>query len=83
MKTSKFQTQSSKKHPITNPEAPIPIAPFARTASFWGLRLCASLVLGCWGLGLFCISPACAQYSINWSTIGGGGGGTSTGACIL
>src|SRR6185503_11802568 len=45
----------------------------------WNLKLGASLVLGCWCLVLLlCLAAHAQTYSIDWSTIDGGGG-TSTG----
>ncbi len=79
MKSSIFQAPASREVP--NPKHQNRIAVCSETpARPWSLKLGASLVLGCWSLVLlFCSSSSQAQsYTIDWSTIDGGGG-TSTG----
>ena len=72
LKNSKSQAPSSSETPNTKP-------PARRAPRHWSLKLGASLVLGCWCLVLLLGPTAHAQsYSLDWSTIDGGGG-TSTG----
>ena len=74
MKSSKFQSPTSRDHPMTKFQTR-----GGRRDSFGRLKFRASLALGCWCLVLLHCSIARAQtYSIDWSTIDGGGG-TSTG----
>jgi len=67
VKSSKFQ--KNFKHQASNPNHSLP----------WSFKFGASLVLGAWCLVLLQATRTLAQtYSIDWSTIDGGGG-TSTG----
>jgi hypothetical protein len=70
MKDSKFVTSTSRDHTRITLQVRS-----GRAVWIGHLNLGASLVLGCWCLAVF---PAVAEYSIDWSTMDGGGG-TSTG----
>ena len=72
MKIANPHAPKSREHPNTNSPKPNPVWP-------WRWKFDASLVLGCWCLALLvCPSARAQNYSIDWSTIDGGGG-TSTG----
>ena len=82
MKSTKFQAPSSREFPMTN----YPIHIVARRISDLGplgLKLGASVVLGCWCLVLLAVPPANAQYAIDWFTMDGGGGASSGGGFTL
>ena len=82
MKCTTLQAPISREFPMNN--YPIHIA--ARRISDLGplgLKLGASVVLGCWCLVLLLVVPANAQYAIDWFTIDGGGGASNGGSFTL
>jgi len=73
MKRSKLQKPSSREIPNAKYELENSIRP-------WSLRLGAYLVLGSWCLGVLTpITLHAQQYSIDWFTIDGGGGTSTSG----
>ena len=82
MRSTTLQAPISREFPMTN--YPIHIA--ARRISDLGplgLKLGASVVLGCWCLVLLTVQAANAQYAIDWFTLDGGGGASSGGSFTL